>query len=348
MFIGGGAIAASNGSMLTFKIISDSGYKYQLKWGNSAANSTTLVDTNYHTFIIYDKRMWIASPTIDLTDSSILNIINSVTPDINVSTGVFTSGTEQYITYGQVPVDAQSPKFTYVSSYIGRINNGVITWDVKHIMNNPYYIYDILKLNSGIPISSGSNYYLPLLEYSIYASTHCLDYGYSCLVLEGRLDLQIPFLVNKTPNSGYALSTNHASVYHVDAWSDGYVWSKDVQGNSVYHNLSDSIIEFTSSIWDRSNTNIWKDIARVSATFYDSTSDSTKKRWHVSNLNNLLLRTWLNTDYYGMPFVNVYPNSCDIDERLTLKEVFAYSTNKIGNDFNAVLKYVNDYNIIVI
>lgn len=311
------------------------GRKYRFIWGDSSEYtigkniSAVAADTNWHTFIMYDKRLWILSPTTELTDISILNVIATITPDCNHSTGTWVSPSAEFSWGSHYALNAGS-LFGGSHLFMGTITDSVITWQKKYILNNGRVWADILNGEAGLFLKYDKS--APFGGYTRFSSngySDALAGGYSCYKLDGSPDINIP-LVNGTAISTVAVPA-------------GYVKYFDVEGNETLHNFYGSLIEFVGAEFDRSDTDIYEDAAR--AGYYDAANP---KRWHVSEFNRLQLNTWLKESYRGIWFPKINPNSVDIEARNRVVEIFSYNTNKTGDDFNYVLRYTGDYNLIVI
>ena len=309
--------------------------RWTVAWGNGAVYSAGAVvaDTDFHTFILYDKRLWIQPITQAIDDTSILAVISGVTPTLNASTALWTSPTTTFLYSAYTVADKGVCDIDLISSYIGTITTGVITWQRKHIFNNISYVFDLLAVSGNVAWTAGSTVASPSLYCSEYGSRQSLDVGYSRYILLGSNDIQVPYLEAGTKQVNPTLPT-------------GYVWMYDVPAITTSHNLADSMIQFTGASWDRSDATIWSAAARAATTYYDSTSATTKKRWHISELNQLVMNSWANTNYKGLNFVKVLPNSVDVEVRLTLDELFSYTTNKTGSDITKIQKYTGDYAIL--
>jgi hypothetical protein len=341
------ANARLEGSSATFAwgSTSQSGYKYFLRWGTKIGWSATInygsetlnIDGNFHTYIIYNKKFWLVEPTLDLTDANILNVINTVTPLINLSDATYTEQTVGIsILQGYAGVAFYGDRSL---TYIGNLVAGTITWQKKYVFTNERNAYDILngvKVDL-VNLASGRN--LDQQEALGYTCNNSKGYnlhgydllknGHSLCHLEGTGLISIPFDVNDNPIAGEPLN---------------YIRLHDIVGNLTKHNLSVSIIRYPlGSVFDRSNATIYEDAARAVGTFYDAANPTD---WHISEHNRLLLNEWLKTDYKGIWFPHETPNSVEIDEKILLDEVFACATNKTGDDFDNVLKYTNDLNIM--
>ena len=117
-----------------------------------------------------------------------------------------------------------------------------------------------------------------------------------------------------------------------------YIKKKDVAGNSEYHNLADSLIEINLPAWDRSNATIFSDLARAAGTRYDA---SNPKRWHIDELNSIVLNDWLNEDYKKSITIKVGNNSTD--DRQLLQAIIAYSELPTLSEWVNIQRYTGDY-----
>ena len=69
-------------------------------------------------------------------------------------------------------------------------------------------------------------------------------------------------------------------------------------------------------------------------------------RWHISELNYLLFKDWINDDYVGMHFPVCDANSVVEEDKILFKEFAVMEENKTGNALDTILKYTGDYNYI--
>ena len=294
-----------------------------LVWGNKS-NIGIACDGLWHTYIIYDKRLWIASVDLELTDASILNVINTVTPSINQSTAVWDANaiSPDINYFGTTIAYSTTVNLTMSVSYIGAITTGVITWSRKHLFQNTDYVYDIL--NGANSIRYWNDKVSISVDFSANGSPYQLDSGHSIYHNAAIGILNVPY-ANGLPSSGTVPS--------------GFVKIHDIAGDSVKHNLGNSIIRFPlGSAWDRSNTTIYKAAARTG--FYDAANPTD---WHVTELNQLAMNElWFNTGQ-DIAFVKMSANSVDVDDRVKLIELFSYATPKTGSDLTKVLQYTGDY-----
>ena len=186
---------------------------------------------------------------------------------------------------------------------------------------------------TGIDVSGNGNHMLPSTWVNKYYSgknEYLLKYGYSKFVLAGSNDINVPLLMDGT-NAVATLPTVGGFNNNGQNW----IRERDVSGNISKHNLADSYIDFDDAIWDRSDETIYAAEARLN--YYVAANP---KRWHISELNRLIMNDYLNVDYKGRPFVKMSENS--FKDRNYLDEVFVYANNVSGQDFRKVLQYCGD------
>lgn len=311
-----------------FGIYASPAYKYWFEYGNSWNNSTTqAADTDWHVFILHAGKFWVMPPTTLLTDSYILNVIATETP-AKTLTYSWVEITVP-IQYGGQDLTGDGPKFEYAASYIGTITDNVITWQAKHIFNNEYCVIDLLGIANPIWTKAG----VPLVKKTggTYGFLQAIDVGYTKYSYDGRLDIQVPYGLDGNPLDTAALPNGYVKYFDVPAVADGY-------------NLADAILNIPGDDWDRSDTEIWKDEARAATTFYDATNPN---RWHISELNNLILKNWAESGHEGKCFVKMTPGSVDIETRNGLTEILGYTTNiNLQADRDKVHQFCGDYDIL--
>lgn len=232
-----------------------------LYWGDKTAEvlNNKAHDFDWHLFIVYDKRLWILDKDTLVTDVSILNIINTVSPDINVSTATW-SGVEADILYGGIAFPS------YISmdiafGFIGRNIDNVITWDSKIFFGgNRIYAYNSIDGNTLTWSTANS----VELSYNLNGSSHLIEKGYSLYYINNERAI-VPNLLNGTKITNPTLAANS-------------IFGGDYGSQSLY--ILDCIIRFTQDFFDRSNTTIYSDLARLG--YYDVNN---KKDWHGTELN---------------------------------------------------------------
>ena len=154
--------------------------------------------------------------------------------------------------------------------------------------------------------------------------TWFLDKGYS--IWRDYLTLRLTYI----PNTSNGLTTAGTSL------TPAYRLLTEVSGTLTNHNLWNSKIRFSQDYFDRSNATIWNDACRASA-YYDS---GNVKDFHISEINELTIRTYLNDGYRAKFFPKVLGNS--IDDRITLTDLILYTTDKKGIGDKYVLQYTRD------
>lgn len=195
---------------------------------------------------------------------------------------------------------------------------------------------------SGLDISGNNQYFHRLITSTKYKSLH-------------------QYMINKGYDEYYHPVNELNMYYPHDKNGDGIdlIWTgsgqsysgmrmiKEAEGYTEKFNMiPDSKVRFSHSFFDRSNETIWNDTCRASD-YYDS--DNTKD-FHVSELNQRILMSYLNDGYRGKLYVKVIDNSVitgqggysSLKEGYKLDSVILYSTDKKGSDNKNVLTYTGD------
>jgi hypothetical protein len=142
--------------------------------------------------------------------------------------------------------------------------------------------------------------------------------------------------LNYTP-SGQPTIDQSATTPALDHPMSGYRITAERAGVTNEVNHPDCKIRFTHDFFDRSDTEIWGAAARLG--YYDE--DNTKD-FHISELNQRTIQTWLNDGYKGRFFVKFTDNSIEDFDRKYLTEMMLYDSNKTGADHLQVLTYTED------
>jgi hypothetical protein len=159
-------------------------------------------------------------------------------------------------------------------------------------------------------------------------TTYFLDNGYT-LWSNGFSDVYVPNYANGTERTPTGIDVNFQRMaFHA--------------GSATEHNLANSLIAFTQAGWDRSSATIFSAKSQMSNTYYDSTNATTKKYWHISELNNLYFYSVSNTNYRGKNFVNLFGSSYKLATKSKLS-IFSYNTNKVATDYSTLMNYAQDY-----
>jgi hypothetical protein len=164
-------------------------------------------------------------------------------------------------------------------------------------------------------------------------SIHCLNVGYSLYTKIGCRDIQVPYIISGSPiNTPPNIPT-------------GYVFSKNVLGDLLNHNLSDSKLQFAGAEWDRSDVSLFNTSARAvyyshNCLYYDATSATTKKQWHISELNKNRMNAMCVQTNYGRNWVRGSGNT--IDNRVDLREIAAFATSLSGSDYIKLIGWARD------
>lgn len=297
---------------------------YAVFWGNGElASSVAVADMDYHVFILYDHRFWVLDIDTDLTDSNLINIINNTTPNLNVARTWSPSEFTSTIGINSVILTSQSAYFSFISSYLGTITDDEITWQQKIEFTNAYKFYDTLDIDHPLSYHDWDNNAnrQGSIEYTEYGNNTCLENGNVLCHNANSGVISVPFIDGVAPS----------------VLPSGFVKIHEISSTGKVHNLADSLIEFTGEQWDRSDETIFSDTAR--GTYYDSDNPT---RWHISELNQLTIKNYLNDDYQCGIFVRMQYGSIDIEDRTGLLEIFSYSVIKTGVDLLNVLNYTNE------
>lgn len=316
----------------TYFIFGVNSSKWRILWGNKSKSSANNADTDLHVFIMYNAKLWVRPITTELTDSSILNIINTITPDIDAATeSPNWVGTVNTIWLGSM--NYATPflgSFAHSESYIGTITGGEVTWQKKFIFNNEKYAYDLLDANGSVAWANrvGATPTMPVKLYSQYGSDYCLNNGHTLLRLNSTEKYSsVPYLISGTSN-------------HTVANLTGYETVGDFDGNESGLNYTDCLIRHSDDFFDRSNDTIWKDEAISTVnTYYDS---GNVKDWHLCEHNFNKIQGWLNSGYEGRCFFKTGSNSMDYYDWTDLKEIIVCTDNQEDSAFTKALTYSGD------
>jgi hypothetical protein len=321
----------------TYFILGINTSKWRCVWGNKSKSSVADADTDFHVFIMYDAKLWVRPIATELTDASVLNVINTIAPDIDGTTASPAwTGTALKLWLGSMNYTSHFPgSFAHSNCNIGTITAGVITWQKKFITNNIKYAYDIIS-DSGSAAwvnNAGTTPTAPVKLYSQYGDDYCLNNGHTLLRKNaGELYSSVPYLTSGAAN-------------HTVANLTGYETVGDFAGDSGNVNYTDCLIQHSLAFFDRSNATIWSALARAATTYYDSTSATTKKRFHVSEHNQNKLAVWLNAGYEGRLFVKTDSNSMDYYTWTRVLEIINTTANQENSAYDKALRYSGDYNL---
>jgi hypothetical protein len=307
-----------------------SGYtgKWYMAWGTGDNSGSEDADTDYHVFIAYNKKLWVVDISTPLTDASILNVIATETPKVTV-TGTFTGTPSRSLGINACKyTNVLYASYDCVECYIGTVS-GTITWARKYIFNDLFFAYDLLDASNSVALqnSGGGATVAPTKIYSQYGSDYCLNNGHT-LLRKNATDKysSVPYLLAGTPN-------------HTVANPTGYETVNDFAGDSGNINYADCEIQHSLAFFDRSDTTIWGASARLG--YYDSTSATTKKRWHISEHNYNKIQGWANTGYNQF-FVKTSSNSMDYYAWTKIKEIILCTANQSASEINKALSYCGD------
>lgn len=305
-------------------------YKSSGEWGALPTSANSILDQLWHFIVV---RITKSTHQIQLyvdnvrqgTDVTYTGTWQSMNGTIRFRLAKTSSGTgyDAPFSYSNVYIYHQTLSDADLTTLY---NRGYVAGATAHwtsIQEQGNLITDVSGNNRALTINTADQL---SVGYSTYGSRQCLDKGYTIYKYANPTlpDAYIPHdndgveLVNPTVGSSY---TRYA----------------DVVGNTTYHNLANSYIDIPNANWDRSNTTIWGNLARGAGYI---ASDPTA--WYISELNQLTLITWANTNYKGLCFVKFQTDSVT-DDRDVLQEIITYPTNKITTNLSKLLKYTGDY-----
>lgn len=190
-------------------------------------------------------------------------------------------------------------------------------WPLNITNNSIFYDISGNKRDLTVFNTAGSliEYYEPL-----YGSTTMLDNGYSVyMASDGRI-LTIP---NTTDGNTQSIV--------------GHTLIKEVSGDMVNHNLADCMIQFSNSIFDKSNTNLFSNNMRASKYY------NTLNRWHISELN----RSHLDFEEAEINKNIIFPkiDNNSYNDRISNLEVITFNSKRTQEQRNIINTYTNDSGI---
>lgn len=277
--------------------------KWRYGWGNTASTTPTgsLLDTLWHTFIMYGPRMWKLSPIFNLTDQNILSAINDSTPDVYLSQATWsgTSGKFYVNSIGTTGMDNRD----IALCYLGSITDNVITWAKKiEFTGNKLYEFDHVG-NTRLNYNSTS---ISHRGFSEYGSRALLDNGFSRLVY-GDATREDEF----RPNDCTVLPSGYTAV--------------NVSGYANKYNTAPALINIPSDNWNKNDTSIWTDGLRNLA-YHDTINPN---RWYMAELSRINLLKY--AKHRGYCFTNSSSNDF---------ELFSYRNEKVYDSLQTILNYV--------
>ena len=312
----------TSGHDTRFYFGTDAAKKWRFGWGsaNGLTSAAGLQDMEWYTIIMYDKRMWLASPDLSLTDEAILNVIAAETPTVNQSAATW-SGTEGNLNLGGYPGSPIDCDCEYALSYIGNITANVITWSRKFVLYGKD-IYD--TINADTPIVWTTIIYLAA-RYSAYGSDHMMNKGYSLLRDVSIYPRFIPNLQDGLQNE-------------VTILPDGFVIAAVISGNATNYNLAPARLNIPYANFDKSDTTIWEDIVR-SSDYYDA---GNTYQWSGEELNRWNLVRKAKAAYDNIVFAKNDSNR--------ILDLISYDVAVGSEDLPKVLQYIgeNYYNYKIV
>jgi hypothetical protein len=286
--------------------------KWRFGWGDTTGLNSTAgaQDTNWHTIIMYDKRMWVKDPDISVTDINILNIIATDTPTVNHSEATW-SGTAGEIHLGGWAGAPFGIAFDYALSYEGTITDNIITWGKKIVLHGSD-AYDILVSDAVIAWITPLN---TLATYSQYGSQHMMDLGYTLLRNISGVRKWLPNLENGDINILTTLPT-------------GYYITEYIDGDENNYNYAPAMLNIPYANFNKDDTDIWEDTLRAD-TYYDA---SYPFRWDGTEIDHWNFINKSKTAYKSIVFAK--------RNRDAIFELYSYNTNVDSVNVAKILQYI--------
>lgn len=194
----------------------------------------------------------------------------------------------------------------------------------------------------GLMDISGNNNYLWNTPSAITAThtryisfnSYALDYGWD--------EYQESLIETKTKHNIYSCYKPDGTQMIVDVTTPaaphgGHRLIGERLGGTLY-NLFPAKIRFTNAFFDRSNATIWGASARLG--YYDAANT---KDFHVSELNQRTIQSWLNDGYRGRLYMHFSTNSIERLDRQYCSGIYLYNTDIKGIDQAKVHQYTGDH-----
>ena len=237
-------------------------------------------------------------------------------------------------------IESTSGELAYADTRSFIVNNiGVVGANVTaeisyvNVINNSENLLKVYPSGLGLyeyDVSGSGNNCVwegtPSYVFRSEGSTYLMDNGFTVYNKPGKLDEYVP--------------SGASADYIVNALE--YLVKGDYEGSLTKYNLAPALIQMVGSVWDRSNTTIWNDLARGG--FYNDSDSNTKKRWHSTELNQANFKFWANEDYKEIVFSKFENNTLEAGRML--EELMAFDTVRTESVLTKTLRYTN-YNFNV-
>jgi hypothetical protein len=168
--------------------------------------------------------------------------------------------------------------------------------------------------------------------------TYPLDKGYALYRNANYTTYPFPRTISKKSNGDLN--------YFAYGANSGYYSAHEITGSLIKLNSTDCKIRFVNAFFDRSNATIWNDTCRA-ASDYDAAN---VKDFHIENLNQKTIYSWLNDGYRGRLIIKMTPNSivqgeggyAFMRDMQTLDEIILLTTDEKGSANKKALTYTGD------
>jgi hypothetical protein len=221
-------------------------------------------------------------------------------------------------------------KFSGIKTRANCIDNSYVTGLALHYPHLIGLMNTVEDANHLFSISAINSTFITYINCNSYG----LDYGWDNYQ-QGLID------VDNTAWNRYCCRKTDGTQIKPDVTGVGNAWNAfrviGERAGGTLCNLFPGKIRFTNAFFDRSNATIWNDSARLG--YYDAAN---VKDFHISELNQRTLASWLNDGYRGRLYVNFNTNSIEKLDRDFLAEILLTTTDRKGNDNKAILTYTGD------
>jgi hypothetical protein len=257
---------------------------------------------------------------------------------------VLASATEPFSLGAYVTAGTPSG-FSKMETYTARIYNVALTSEeltargaLTDVTRGLILAWDFMGDNTSVmepDRSAQSNHgtWVGTAPYYTYSANGCqdnLNNGYKQYRKIGQFPICLPKLIG---SEGYPVGMS---------FPDGYTEFKEVDGQTLRHNLAGSKIRFPNeTVWDRSNTTT-NNAQSKAATSYDFANVTDWHVWEVANYN--IITSYLNTGYQGR-FASKVINIVDPDgifRPTNIQEVLLTLNNLTGADLTKLSQYTNN------
>jgi len=249
--------------------------------------------------------------------STIVHVGGTSIKTMDISTFTFNNN-DNYANYGSAYVPYAICNIKKFSNIVSLANTRLDSY----ITGLQIWLPELL---SGIDVSTNNNHFTISLigeedKYYCTQLSYLLDKGYSVYRRAGDQDFYVPHDINNN------------AIRIITFYNSDYVYHRQVTGRTTKFNMADAMIEFTNVFFDRSDTDIYEDEARLN--FYDVANP---KRWHSEEINRLIMSDYFKSSCRGRLFPRVVSNS--YEERDYLDELILLTNNVTSTNYSNCLDY---------